>query len=70
LPKNVLDEALSAQICSLSANVAEDCFEMTTGGIQAALLLAAAACGLSVRDTAIASTPFRPPPGSPELRFA
>jgi hypothetical protein len=58
LPKNVLDEALSAQICSLSANVADDCRETTTGGIQAAWSLAAAAPTSSVRDTAIASTPF------------
>ena len=44
LPKNGLDAALSAQICSLSENVVEDCFEMTTGAIQALLSPAAAAC--------------------------
>jgi len=58
VPKNGLEEALSAQICSLSEKVVEDCREMTTGGSQAALLLAAAAWTLSVRETAIASKPL------------
>jgi len=35
LPKNGLEAALSAQICSLSENVVDDCFEITTGACQA-----------------------------------
>jgi hypothetical protein len=67
LPKNVLDEALSAQICSLSAKVADDCFEITTGGVHAALSPAPAAWMLSVRETPIPSKPFS---AGPEVRFA
>ena len=59
LPKNGLDEALSAQTCSLSLNVVDACFEMTTGSIQALALPAAAAAGLSVRETAMASKPLK-----------
>jgi len=39
--------------------VCETCFETITGGIQAFLSLAAAACTLSVRETAIASKPLK-----------
>jgi len=49
---------LSAQICSLSENVVLDWRLTTTGAIQAELVPAAAACGLSVRETAIASKPL------------
>src|SRR5438445_6282317 len=59
LPKNGLDEALSAQICDLSEKVVCDCCETSTGGIHAFLSLAAAAATLSVRDTAIASNPLK-----------
>ncbi len=55
-PKNGLAAALSTQTCSLSENV-EDCFEITTGAGQAEAVPAAAACGLSVQETAIASNP-------------
>src|SRR3954447_18851367 len=44
LPKNRLDDALSAQICSLSENVVFDCRLIKTGRFQAALTPAAAAC--------------------------
>ena len=37
VPKNGLDDALSAQICSLSENVVDDCRLISTGGIHAAL---------------------------------
>src|SRR4051794_41031057 len=56
-PKNGLDDALSAYTCSLSENVVLDCLEITEGAVQAEALPAAAACGLSVLDTAIASNP-------------
>ena len=62
MPKNGLDEALSAQICSLSENVVDDCRLMITGGIHAALPATpppAAVCGSSVRETAIASKPLK-----------
>src|ERR671924_529134 len=62
-PKNRLEDALSAQICSLSANVAELCLLTITGVRQAASFPAAALCGLSVRESAIASKPLIP--GSP-----
>ena len=61
VPKNALEEALSAQTCSLSEKVVDDCFEMTTGGFQAAFPAAppvAATAALSVRETAIASKPL------------
>ena len=61
MPKKGLLEALSAQICSLSANVADDCLETITGSIQAALPAtspAAAVATLSVRDTAMPSAPL------------
>ena len=51
VPKNGLDDALSAQTCSLSENVVVFCFETSTGSIHAAALPAAAACGLSERET-------------------
>ncbi len=60
-PKNGLDEALSAQICSLSLNSAPFCLVTITGGIHAAFPAvppAAAAATLSVRDTAIAASPL------------
>ena len=59
MPKKGLEAALSAQICSLSENVVDDCFEITTGGSHAALTFAAAAWTLSVRETAIASKPLK-----------
>src|SRR5215211_3886263 len=74
LPKNRLEEALSAQICSLSANVAELCLLTITGCRQTASLPAAALWGSSVRETAMASNPLIP--GSPrsadteDVRFA
>src|SRR5436190_12800473 len=61
VPKNGLDSALSAQICSLSENVVPDCWLMITGCIQAALPEGppkAAVSGSSVRETAIASKPL------------
>ena len=58
VPKYRLEDALSDQICSLSENVVEDCREISTGGIHAALVPAAAACTLSVRETAMASKPL------------
>jgi hypothetical protein len=57
LPKKGLEEALSAHTCSWSANSAEFCFDTITGSNQASALPAAAACGSSVRETAIASKP-------------
>src|SRR6266508_4361406 len=67
LPKNWLDAALSAQICSLSANAAALLLPVITdGGIQADLTPAAAAGGSSVRETPMASTPLNPA----SLRFA
>src|SRR6267143_2297480 len=74
LPKNGLDDALSAQICSLSEKVVEDCLDTMTGAIHAALPAtppAAAACALSVRETPIASNPLNVlVPGKFEVRFA
>src|SRR5436305_4365423 len=58
-PKNGLLDALSAQTCSLSLNVVDDCFESTTGGFQALLLPMVVAVTLSVRETAIASKPMK-----------
>jgi hypothetical protein len=57
-PKKELDEALSAQICSLSAKVVEDCLETMTGSFQAFASPPAAAATSSVRETAIASNPL------------
>src|SRR5947209_1786318 len=57
VPKCGLEAALSAQICSLSENVVDDCLEMITGGFHAVLVPAAAAPTSSVRDTATASVP-------------
>ena len=60
MPKKGLADSLSAQICSLSEKiVCETCFETMTGGIQADLSPAPAACALSVRETAIASKPLK-----------
>jgi hypothetical protein len=59
LPKNGLDAALSAQICSLSLNVVDDCFETITGAFQASASPAAAAATLSVRETARATGPLK-----------
>ena len=59
MPKNGLDEALSAQICSLSLNVVEDCFETISGAVQALLSPAAAAATSSVRETATATGPLK-----------
>jgi hypothetical protein len=61
-PKWSLEAALSAQICSLSAKVAEDCLLAITGRIQ--LSLPATTCGVSAgrpsrRETAIASGPLK-----------
>jgi hypothetical protein len=62
LPKNALDSALSAQICSLSENSAEFCLLAMTGACQ--LDWSATSSGVrpvsdepSIRDTAIASSP-------------
>jgi hypothetical protein len=46
---------LSAQICSLSAKVVDDCLEMSTGGFHAVASFAAARRTSSVRETASAS---------------
>ena len=73
VPKNALDAALSAQICSLSEKVVDDCLEMTTGAFHAALPAAppvAASATLSVRDTAMASKPLNPASERTALRFA
>src|SRR5918996_689917 len=56
------EAALSAQICSLSAKVAEDCLLAITGRIQ--LFLSATIWGVragwpSRRETAIASNPLK-----------
>src|SRR2546421_1368721 len=58
-PENMLLDALSAQTCSLSLNVVDDCLESTTGVFQALLSPAAAAVTLSVRETAMASKPLK-----------
>src|SRR5437763_1864587 len=58
VPKNGLEAALSAQTCSLSENVVDDCREMRTGSAQADASPAAAAWTLSVCETAIASKPL------------
>jgi len=58
LPKKGLLAALSAQICSLSLKVVDDCFEISTGGCQALLVPAAAAATSSVRETAMPSKPL------------
>ena len=58
LPKYGLLAALSAQTCSLSLKVVEDCGDTITGGIQAFIWLLAAAATSSVRETATASNPL------------
>ncbi len=58
LPKNGLLAALSAQICSLSLNVVDDCLVTITGAIQAVASFAAAAATSSVRETETASKPL------------
>ena len=72
LPKNLLPDALSAQIASLSLNVSGvSCFDAITGRIQALLSLRAAARTLSERETAIASAaPVVVVPGKSEVRLA
>ena len=73
VPKKALDAALSAQTCSLSENVVDDCLEMTTGCRHAALPAsppAAASVTLSVRETAIASKPLKLASERTALRFA
>src|SRR3954471_22157173 len=58
VPKNGLEEALSAQICSLSEKGVDDWRPMIPGDLQASLPAApppAALCGSSVRETAMAS---------------
>ena len=65
MPKCGLPEELSAQICSLSEKVVDDCLLMTTGAQpaepvhQALLSPLAAACMSSVRETAMASNPLK-----------
>src|SRR5579859_782368 len=56
-PKNGLLAALSDQICSLSLKVVDDCFDTSTGGIQAFLSVMAPATS-SVRETAMPSKPL------------
>src|SRR5437773_10968145 len=58
VPKKRLDDALSAQTCSLSENVVLGCLEMTTGGLHVALMLSSAEATSSVRETAIAAKPL------------
>src|SRR5213592_1529856 len=60
-PKKGLLAALSAQICSLSLNVVDDCRDAMTGAFQ--LLWSATIAGVkaeapSMRETAIASSPL------------
>ena len=62
LPKNGLEVALSAQICDLSEKVVFDCLDTTTGLIHELLLPMLSGVGLSIRETAIASNPLKPPP--------
>ena len=50
---------MSAQICSLSEKVVVDWCETRTGAFHAVASPAAAALGLSVRETAIASKPLK-----------
>ena len=71
MPQNGLDWALSAQICSLSANSPPFCLLAITGSDQAPLSPATAPAMSSVRDTAIASKPLNGVvSGSAEVRFA
>src|SRR5207248_46974 len=58
LPKKGLEEALSAQTCSLSEKVVDDWCDTITGGNQAAWSFAAADTTSSVLDTAMASKPL------------
>src|SRR5215468_3934315 len=60
LPKNGLEDALSAQMSSLSDNSAAFCLLAITGSIQALWSPAAAACTLSVRETTAAEKPAKP----------
>src|SRR5262249_32199167 len=60
---NGLEDALSAQMSSLSLSSAAFCRLAITGSIQALCTPAAAACGLSVRDTTAAEKPAKPGPG-------
>jgi hypothetical protein len=78
LPKNGLEAALSAQICSLSENVVFDCLEMSTGGIHAflaacswaAVAVMDAVVTSSVREIPIASNPLNAAPvGKLAVRF-
>src|SRR6266542_2031304 len=69
LPKKGLDSALSAHTCSWSENSAAFCFDTITGSIQAFASPAAAACGSSVRDTAMASNPLNDCSERSELKF-
>src|SRR5574341_927512 len=60
-PKKGLLAALSAQICSLSLNVVDDCLETITGAFHAFLPAVppdAAVATSSVRETAMASKPL------------
>src|SRR6266851_1581578 len=61
LPKKGLDAALSAQICDLSEKVVFDCLETTTGFIHELFLRMLLEVGLSMRETAMASNPLKPP---------
>src|SRR6516165_4441374 len=70
LPKNGLEDALSAQTCDLSEKVVFDCLEITTGGIHELLSRMLLRVGLSIRDTAMASNPLKlPPVGKFEVRL-
>ena len=75
-PKNGLELALSAQICSLSSNVVELMRDVaSTGGSQLSLLWTLAAVGLSIRETPTARKPLNGsfcgnPSVSEAVRFA
>src|SRR5919201_4204288 len=75
-PKNGLDAALSAQICSLSSNVVELVRGVArTGGIQLFLSSTLVAVGLSSRETPTARNPLNgsfcgKPPLSEAVRLA
>src|SRR5207245_11563317 len=71
LPKNGLDDALSAHTCSLSENVVDDCIETMTEGIQVGFVPRRATVTLSVWEAAIASNPLKVYlPGKFAFRFA
>src|SRR5260370_1453182 len=61
LSKKGLDAALSAQICDLSEKVVFDCLETTTGVIHELFFRMLLEVGLSMRETAMASNPLKPP---------